>query len=193
MSNRQISRSKPAQGPGRAAAQHPYILLLLLFYLVAGTAAGLSSAQAAQAQTEGGALVRFFTALPRETYQILPAILHSVALNLLLYCFTYLPRLWPPLLIAGGLPVAVKGLFMGISLYFLYNELGLGGLGWGVPLCLLPALFCVAAFAMRILADARGRVGEPDGGLSLRSYGFLALCILLESAATPLALRAWLK
>lgn len=193
MSIRQIGYHKPAQGPARAAAQHPYILLLLLFYLVAGTAAGLSSAQATQAQAQGGELARFFSALPQEAYHIFPAILHSAALNLLLYCLAYLPRLWPPLLVAGGLPVALKGLFMGISLHFLYIEMGLKGLGWGVPLCLMPALFCVAAFATRILADARGRAGEPDGGLSLRSYGFLALCVLLESAAAPLALRAWLK
>lgn len=177
----------------QAVAQHPYILLLLLFYAVAGTAAGISAAGMAQTaqQPEAGELAAFFGALPQASYRVLPAFIRSAALNLLLYCLACLPRLWPPLLIVGGLSVSLKGFCLGVSMRYLVVELGFKGLALGTPLCLLPALFCMAALALRMLADANERTGLAQGGLALRSIGFLALCILLESAAAPVALRAW--
>ncbi|MEA5059318.1 MAG: hypothetical protein VB049_04700 [Candidatus Pelethousia sp.] len=188
----QTNRLKQITGPVKTAVQHPYILLLLLFYAVAGIAAGVSAASRVQPQGNTGGLSAFFTALPSQTYHVFPAIVHSIAINLLLYCIACLPRIWPPLVAIGGLSVAFKGFCMGSSLSCLFGEMGLRGLALGTPLSILPALFCMAALAFRILADIRARSGLPQEGLSLRSWGLLAFCILLESAAAPVALRAWL-
>lgn len=187
--NIQANRLKQPAGPAEAVARHPYILLLLLFYAVAGTAAGLSAA--AVAQLVPGELAAFFEAFAGGAYHVLPAFLRSAALNLLFYCLACLPRLWPPLLVVGGLSVSLKAFCMGVSLRCMLTELGIRGLALGLPLCVLPSLFCMAALALRMLADSKNEAGPLQGSLVLRSYGFLALCILLESAAAPVALRAW--
>lgn len=172
--------------------EHPYILLFLLFYAVAGMAAGVSAAGMARPQAGTGELAAFFAALPGGRYHVLPVVLRSAALNLGFYCLASLPRLWPPLLLLGGLSLSLKGFCLGVSLHCLFSEMGLFGLALGTPLCMLPAFFCMGALALRILADVRARSGLAQGGLALRSWGFLACCIILESAVAPVALRAWL-
>ncbi|MEA4970447.1 MAG: hypothetical protein VB051_07965 [Candidatus Pelethousia sp.] len=176
----------------QAAARHPYILLLLLFYSVAGMAAGVSAAGLFAAEA-GGELSAFFGALPGGSYQVLPPFIRAAALNLLLYCLACLPRLWSPLLPIGALCVSLKGFCLGVSLRCLLVDLGLWGLALGLPLCILPALFCLAGLALRMLVDAREKAGLLQGGLTLRSFGYLAVCILLESAVAPVALRAFLR
>lgn len=191
--NIRSSRIQQIEGPVQAAARHPYILLLLLFYSVAGTAAGVSAAGLFAAEA-GGELAAFFDALPDGSYQVLPPLIRAAALNLLLYCLACLPRLWPPFLPIGGLCVSLKGFCLGFSLRCVLSELGLWrGLALGLPLCILPALFCLAGLALRMLADAKEKAGLLQGGLALRSFGYLAVCILLESAAAPVALRAFLR
>lgn len=190
--NIRSNRIQQIEGPAQAAARHPYILLLLLFYSVAGTAAGVSAAGMFAAEA-GDELAAFFGALPEGSYQVLPPLIRAAALNLLLYCLACLPRLWPPLLPIGALCVSLKGFCLGVSLRCLLTELGLWGLALGLPLCILPALFCLAGLALRMLADAREKAGPLQSGLALRSFGYLAVCILLESAAAPVALRAFLR
>mgnify|MGYP000887666147 CR=1 FL=1 len=191
--NIRSNRIQQIEGPVQAAARHPYILLLLLFYSVAGTAAGISAAGLFAAESGGGELAVFFGTLPGGDYQVLAPFLRSAALNLLFYCLACLPRLWPPLLPIGALCVSLKGFCLGVSLRCLLAELGLWGLALGLPLCILPALFCLASLALRMLADTREKAGLPQSGLALRSFGYLAVCILLESAAAPVALRAFLR
>lgn len=185
-----INRINQIEGPVQAAARHPYMLLLMLFYAVAGIAAGVSAA--GMITGEAAQLAAFFGELTDGGYQVLPPLIRSTALNLLLYCLACLPRLWPPLFVAGSLCISLKGVCLGVSLRCLLVELGVWGLVLGVPLCILPALFCMAALALQMLADAREKAGFLQGGLSLRSIGFLAVCILIESAAAPVALRAFL-
>ena len=171
----------------QAFFRHPYLILLLLFYFIAGTAAGISLAKTAEAQLVGAVPELFLSAAQAESYQLLPALLHSAALNLLLYCAAYLPRLWRPLFVAGGLSIGLKGAFMGTALYFLFHSLGAKGLAWGVPLCLAPGLLCGAAITLRLL----GEVGVDNRGLGPRSVACLIFCIILESAAAPAILRFW--
>jgi len=188
--NIRTNRIKQIEGPVNVAVRHPCILLLLLFYAVAGIAAGVSAA--GMAQSGAGELADFFNMLSEGDYSIFPAILRSVALNLLFYIFACLQRLWPPLIIVGGLSVSMKCLCMGVSLTCLIGELGLRGVAMGVPLCIVPALFCVAALTLRMLADINKKTGLINGKLALRSWGCFAICVLIESAAAPVALRAWL-
>lgn len=179
------------KGPLTLLGQHPYLLLYLAFFLVAGVAAGVSTAKMAQ-DTEP-VLVGAFSRLQGGTYQLGPGLLHSIALNLLLFMLAFIPRLWPPLLVASGVPVALKGFFMGAGIFYLEQELGLQGLGWSIPLCVAPGLFLVMGVLLQVLSDLNERAGQPVDGLPQRAAGFVLVCILLESGAAPAALRAWLK
>lgn len=179
------------KGPMELLAQHPYLLLYLAFFLVAGVAAGVSTARMAQ---DGEPVLQgAFSQLESGGYQVWPGLLHCAALNILLFEMAFIPRCWPPLLVVSGLPVALKGFFMGAGIFFLEQELGLSGLGWSVPLCVAPGLFLAAGVTLRILADMSERAGQPTEGLPQRAAGFVVLCILVESGAAPAALRAWLK
>lgn len=172
-------------------AQHPYLLLYLAFFLVAGVAAGVSTAR--MAQEAEPILPKAFSQLQNGAYQLWPGLLHAVALNGFLYMLAFAPGLWPPLLVASGVPVALKGFFMGAGIFYLEQELGLAGLGWSIPLCVAPGLFLVAGVILRVLSDVSDRAGQPVDGLPQRAAGFVLLCILLESGAAPAALRAWFK
>lgn len=191
--NIRTNRINQIEGPVEAAARHPYILLLLLFYSVAGVAAGVSAARLAQPAAGTGELAGFFSGLAQGDYRIFPVVLRSAVLNLLFYLLACLPRLWPPLIMIGGLSLTLKGVCLGVSLSCLWGEMGLRGLALGLPLAVIPALFCLAALTLRIVADAKGRIGLAEGSLSLRSWGFLAICVMLESAVAPVALRAFLR
>lgn len=97
------------------------------------------------------------------------------------------------LIVASGVPVALKGFFMGAGIFYLEQELGLQGLGWSIPLCVAPGLFLVMGVLLQVLSDLNERAGQPVEGLPQRAAGFVLVCILLESGAAPAALRAWLK
>ena len=189
MNIQQTSRAQPIS-PVKLIAGHPYFVFFLLFYVVAGITAGISTVHA---QAGGEALNLFFSALPQGSYRVLPAIVHAAALNILLYCLSCLPRIWRPLIAVSGLSAAAKGFCMGASLTCMIGELGMRGLAWGVPLCILPAFLCIGALMLRMLADMRQREGAPDCGLTPRAMGLMALCILVEGAAAPVALKAWLQ
>ena len=145
------------------------------------------------AQDTEPVLVGAFSRLQGGTYQLGPGLLHSIALNLLLFMLAFIPRLWLPLLVASGVPVALKGFFMGAGIFYLEQELGLQGLGWSIPLCVAPGLFLVMGVLLQVLSDLNERAGQPVEGLPQRAAGFVLVCILLESGAAPAALRAWLK
>lgn len=185
------SRIRLSKGPIQVLAQHPYLLLYLAFFLVAGVAAGISTAK--MTQDTGPVLLGAFSQLQSGTYQLWPGLLRSAALNLLLFEMAYIPKLWPPLIVVSGVPVGLKGFFMGAGIFYLEQELGMKGLGWSIPLCVAPGFFLVAGVILRILSDASERVGQPVDGLTQRAAGFVLVCVLLESGAAPAALRAWLK
>jgi hypothetical protein len=168
-------------------AQHPYLCLISLFWAILGIAAGISIAASGVPGMEAH-IGRALGALQADQpYRLFPAILHAAAWNLCLLCIAGLSRLFAPLAPLCGLPIALKGFFMGLSAAQLYAVLGGVGLVMSLPLVTLPAMCAMAAFGLRLIGGYCLRKGEPADSLQVHALSLLAVGIALEGAGAGLA------